>query len=115
MTVNEFLHKTRQHGMPDSFPRPWAECKDGFVMSVQAGKYWYSLPGTNDAAEYKAVEVGYPTMEEDLLIPYAENPGKPRDTVYGFVPVDIVDKVLEKHGGIVKIGGMEVEKCRCGI
>lgn len=105
MTVNDFLHKTTAHG---PFSRPAVELGDGMLLSIQAGEFWYSLPGCNGDIEYDAVEVGYPTMEEELLMPYAENPGKPTDTVYGCVPVDIVDKVLEKHGGIVKIGGMEV-------
>lgn len=31
---------------------------------------------------------------------YAENPDEPCDTVYGYVPVEIVCQLVEKHGGI---------------
>ena len=43
---------------------------------------------------------GTPSMEDAELIPYAENPDVPLDTVYAYVPVEIVDAVMEKHGGI---------------
>ena len=33
-------------------------------------------------------------------MPYAEDRERPTDTVYGYVPVEIVERVIEKHGGI---------------
>ena len=30
-----------------------------------------------------------------------DNCYKPEDTVYPYVPVEVVDKVIKKHGGIV--------------
>lgn len=35
-------------------------------------------------------------MREELLEEYRE------DTVYPYIPVEVVNKVLEKHGGIVE-------------
>lgn len=32
---------------------------------------------------------------------YAENPDYPIHTIYGYVPIEVVDKLMEKHGGIV--------------
>jgi len=32
-------------------------------------------------------------------MPFAEQEEHPTDTVYGYVPVSIVDEVIAKHGG----------------
>ncbi|QDP63447.1 MAG: hypothetical protein GOVbin703_194 [Prokaryotic dsDNA virus sp.] len=77
------------------------ECADGFTMSVQASSGNYCEPRENDADRYESVEIGYPSAEEKLLIPYAEEPETPTDTVYGWVPADIVRHIIDKHGGIV--------------
>lgn len=61
---------------------------------------WYSDPRC-DAEWYDRVELGYPTSGDDELRDYAENGKKLCGTVYGFVPVGLVDEVLTKHGGIV--------------
>ena len=60
----------------------------------------YSIPRI-DAGAYTAVELGYPSAPDEELRPYAENAEDLLETVYGYVPVGIVDAVLEKHGGIV--------------
>ena len=80
--------------------RPRVICADGFTVSVQAGRGMYSTP-REDADRYDAVELGYPSEADEQLMPYAETPERPTDTVYGYVPVELVDSVMEKHGGIV--------------
>ena len=45
--------------------------------------------------------LGYPTAEDEELRDYAEDKRDLCGTVYGFVPVKLVDEVLTKHGGIV--------------
>ena len=74
-------------------------CVDGFNMSVQAGKGMYSEPRF-ESSVYSEVEVGYPSERDLLLIPYAENPREPTDTVYGYVPAAVILKVIARHGGI---------------
>ena len=76
-------------------------CADGFTMSVQAFAGGYCEPRTNGAEKYTSVEVGYPSEREELLMEWAEEPDKPTQTVYGYVPVQVVTNVLAKHGGIV--------------
>jgi hypothetical protein len=76
-------------------------CADGFKMSVQAGVYNYCDPQENGAPKYNLVEVGFPTTKEPMLMPYAETPENPTDTVYAYVPVEVVTNVLIKHGGMV--------------
>jgi hypothetical protein len=77
-------------------------CADGFSMSVQASEGSYCHPRTDDAERYSAVEVGYPSEEEPLIIQFAENEETPTETVYGWVPSEVVSLVIAKHGGMVE-------------
>ena len=76
-------------------------CADGFKMSVQAHEGSYCTPRVSGADRYEEVEVGFPSEREELIMQYAEEPDAPTQTVYGYVPVQIVTNVLAKHGGIV--------------
>ncbi len=76
-------------------------CKDGFTMSVQASEGAYCTPRIDNASKYVAVEVGFPSDRENLLMEWAESPEKPTETVYGYVPVTQITLVVAKHGGIV--------------
>ena len=86
---------------------PHIVCADGFSMSVQVGYSLYSTP-KKVAKRYSAVEIGFPSDHEPLIeeyaefIPFGEEDEEPdyTDTVYPYVPVKVVDKVLKKHGGI---------------
>lgn len=97
MSINEFLKQPRKgHVLPALV------CADGLKMSVQASGGHYCTPRTTDADYYSAVEVGYPNRVIPELLPFAEEIHSPMDTVYGYVPVRVVDYVIEKAGGIVK-------------
>ena len=76
-------------------------CADGFEMSVQAHAGAYCLPKMTGASVYREVEVGFPSMEEPMLMNWCEDPAAPTETVYGYVPVQVVTNVIAKHGGIV--------------
>ena len=68
--------------------------------SVQAGAGLYCEPRANlESGEYTACEVGYPSQKEELLMPYIEDPTKPTEAVYPYVPVEVIEQVIEKHGG----------------
>ena len=77
-------------------------CADGFSMSVQAFDGAYCSPRQDNAPVYTHVEVGYPNREESLLIPYAETPETPINSVYAYVPVETVFLVISKHGGMLE-------------
>jgi hypothetical protein len=79
-----------------------AICADGFRMSVQANPTAYCVPRSGIPENYTLVEVGFPSAEEPLLMPWADDKFAPTDTVYGYVPVEIVTTVLVKHGGLVE-------------
>lgn len=51
--------------------------------------------------DYSKVELGNLSETVEEFLPYAENEARPLSTVYGYVPVETVDAVLAKHGGIV--------------
>ena len=77
-------------------------CADGFSMSVQAHDGAYCDPRIDGAEKYSLVEVGFPSEAEPLILGFAEDPDRPTETVYGYVPVQTVALVLAKHGGIVE-------------
>ena len=117
MKINEFIQrnlKVTNHSSDPSMKHmltstrlPKIVCADGFEMSVQVGFSLYSTP-KKVAKRYSAVEIGFPSEHEPLIEEYAETFYKDdgedvtdyTDTVYPYVPVRIVDKVLKKHGGI---------------
>jgi hypothetical protein len=81
------------------------ECKDGFIMSVQAGGANYCSPRDDDGP-YVCVEVGFPSEREELLMPYIDGRGSdeeddPTECVYGHVPVEVITAIIMKHGGMV--------------
>lgn len=88
------------------FVVPPVTCKDGFTMSVQHSSIHYCDPREDFAErkghEFVTYEVGYPSEAEDILMPFAENPNCPTETVYIRVPAQIVEQVAEMHGGIVR-------------
>ncbi len=99
MNVSEFIivtTKESEHGY--TVCKPQIVCNDGFKMSVQAGKGLYSTP-RQTAKEYSAVEIGFPSEEEPLISEYAEGSDL-TETVYPYTPIEVVEKVVKKHGGI---------------
>lgn len=77
-----------------------AYCADGFSVSIQASEKNYCTP-RNNSGPYTEVELGFPSLKDGLLLPYAEDPDNPTETVYGYVPSAVVLEVLEAHGGWV--------------
>ena len=99
MKVSEFLKETSVV-KNDMIIRPWIVCADGFTMSVQASKFHYCTPREN-VDTFSKVEIGYPSMPEERLRQYAEDESDLTDTVFGWVPIEIVESIVEQHGGIV--------------
>lgn len=104
--VNEYLRETLQWVDANSGRwqevRPRIRCADGLEMSVQASQTHYCHPREDGLSEYYQVEVGFPTRELGALLPYAEDPENLTDTVYGWVPVEVVNEIIEQHGGLEK-------------
>ena len=95
MTFKEFMTKcgTVRH-------RPKIVCTDGFKMSVQGHEMTYSIP-KKVTTEFQAMEIGFPSQQEDLIMEFIDRPGhEPTQSVYGFIPIDLIEQIIEKHGGI---------------
>lgn len=93
MTVAEYLSQTEGH------IRPRVTCADGFHVSIQASDTHYCSP-RNDEGPWHSVELGFPSAADDLIQEYAEDPDHPTDTVYGYVPLAVVEALVSKHGGL---------------
>lgn len=118
-------HMTMQNAVP-------LICLDGFSVSIQASCNHYCAPRHNfnaieqasktyfyppsdyrtvegktfisvDYSIYSEFELGFPNEAEDLLMPYVEDESDPTGTVYGYVPRQVIEAVIEKHGGIVGV------------
>jgi hypothetical protein len=78
---------------------PGIVCADGTRLSVQASRTHYCAPRDNNGM-WHAVEVGFPSIAPPVAwAEYAEEWDKPTETVYGYVPVELVREFIEDHGG----------------
>lgn len=104
--INEFLKRTYKEQKESIiqgliFIRPRIICNDEFSISVQASEFHYCTPRiTSNTIDYEEVEAGYATSEEKDLEPYMESPNYYTNAVYGYVPVNIINDIITKHGGI---------------
>ena len=76
-------------------------------MSVQADEGAYCIPRENyNFTPHTHVECGFPSSKPttDKLLDFAELCGTEdyTKTVYGFVPIEIVQAEFDAHGGIVE-------------
>lgn len=106
MTVKDWLKKpVRTHTYSDGKyeiqeNRPRLYCNDGYSISVQASGFHYCKPRLNGIHDYESVELGYPSEVDELIKEYAEDDLDYTETVYGYVPIEIVEEIINKHGGI---------------
>ena len=106
MTVKDWLAKSvKTHTYYDGTyevqeNRPRLYCNDGYSISVQASEFHYCSPRINGAQDYESVELGFPSEEDELINEFADGGFDYTDTLYGNVPIEIVEKLIEKHGGI---------------
>lgn len=102
MTVKEWMVKTFD-AANEFLVRPRALCLDGFSISIQANQFIYCMPKQLLAdGDYCSLELGYASEYEELLEEYREG------TIYPYVPMELAEKVIEKHGGIIG-AGKEIE------
>ena len=97
MDLKEFIEKSNRGRR--FIIRPRIICNDGFTISVQGGKFHHSTP-KETSNNYLDMELAYPSEYEELIIEFANDKSNPTDTFYPYVPFHIIEKVIEKHGGI---------------
>lgn len=102
MTVKEWMVKTFD-AAENFLVRPRALCLDGFSISIQANQFIYCAPRQLLAdGDYCSLELGFASEYEELLEEYRKG------TIYPYVPMELAEKVIEKHGGIIS-AGKEIE------
>lgn len=85
--MSDYFDKTRPLN-------PRIVCRDGESFSVQANRFAYCTPRA-DEGPYTHVEVGFPTC--DMGPEWEEyNDGD----IFAWVPVELVQEVIDEHGGI---------------
>lgn len=100
MTVKEYLTSTFEPHNPYCVRKPIV-CADGFNVSVQGGTDFHYCRPRLHCNEYEAVELGFPSRKDNLIMEYAEDESRPTRTVYGWVPIEVVEQLVQKHGGMV--------------
>lgn len=75
---------------------------DGGVMSVQASEYHYCSPRTNldSYAGYNSFEIGFPSKHYPELDQYQDVDGDPTNSVYGCVPKEVIEELINRAGGV---------------
>ena len=128
MTINEFIRKYRdiqelkdfrgtemenhfEDGIMKRVMNPYVICNDDFEFSCQASSSHYSEP-RGIADYYSQVEIGFPSLNDRLIEKYREDYGWEDDCgltnpVYPYVPVEVVDQLIEFHCGINEKGVLE--------
>ena len=74
-------------------------CKDLFYMNIKASEKYYCYPKKYEVI-YTHVEVSYLSMKVDELMKYTEDHDISTKTIYKYVPVKLVEKIIEDHGGL---------------
>lgn len=102
-TFNEWLNEGRKVTNEWHAHISRVKCADGYSISIQASSGHYCTPRETirDVQGYSAFELGYPSASDDALFEYAEEPENPTDTVYPYVPREVIEQVIASHGGIV--------------
>lgn len=79
-------------------PVPRISCANGLSFSCQAGRTHYCSPRDN-FGPWDKVELGFPTQRIEALANYAEEWDDPTDTVYAYVPLELVAQIILDAGG----------------
>lgn len=101
MLSNARIKRYQEYTIKDNIKR--IEMADGESLSVQASSSHYCEP-REDIAYWTHVEVGYPsvsppeTWSEYFDGDWDNSDGT--DSVYGYVPIDLVIDFINEHGGL---------------
>ncbi len=98
MYIQEFTTKTFIVKDKTIF-RPRIHCKDGFSMSVQASRHHHCQPKKTQE-NYTSMEIKLPSEDESLLFDFAKILNDCTGTIYAYVPNEVINNVIDKHGGI---------------
>jgi hypothetical protein len=99
--LNRYLMHYRKPGTAVLGAVPKVVCADGTGLSIQASVGHYCIPRSN-RGPWTHVEIGFPdTPLGPMIEAYAEEPKDLRNSVYAYVPIDLVWLYLATHGGMI--------------
>ena len=99
---NRILKREPTHPEARLVHVPKVVCADGFTMSVQASAYHYCSP-RDSQGPYASAEVGFPSEKVGAFMPYIDDEdADPTETVYAFVPLEIIAQAITDHGGFAE-------------
>lgn len=98
--INDYVEKTRGSYGRASWLTPSARIGD-YILSIQASSGHYCLP-RKDHGPWTAFEIGYPNRVIPELLPYAEFPNEPEETIYVRVPASVIDQLIADNGGFIE-------------
>jgi hypothetical protein len=81
------------------------ELGNGMSVSIQASDSHYSSPRISglDATEYTQFELGYPNFRPpNYILEYAEEKDEPTETVYPYVPYELIQRMLEEMSDVIE-------------
>ena len=80
--------------------REHAFCKDGTKLSIQASEGHYCWP-RNNFGPYSEVEVWCIVSPNGKTV-RVPSMGDDHSNPYGYVPIEVVNKYIHRHGGLVE-------------
>ena len=95
MNLSEYIMREHEKGKGRATA---IGCRDGFSISVQAHSGAYCIP-RQGRGPWTHVECGYPSAKPEFIMDRCEDPNRPTNTVYGYVPVGQVEQLIAFHGG----------------
>lgn len=102
--LQKFIKKTNNNITNNNITRPRIIMKDGVSISLQASAFHYCSPKISELNDYEEFEIGYPSIIIEQLKDYVEFPIEDEEeylnSIYPFVPKDIIIDILYEHGGI---------------
>lgn len=102
--VNAYLLSHRKDDDP-FWLAPRITCADGFSLSVQVHSGAYCRPRDGIGPDWVSAEIGFPSATPSPeVMAYAEYSEDPTDTVYGYVPIELIDSLIDAHGGFATEG-----------
>ena len=79
---------------------PRTQLANGESISIQGSEWNYCRPRTN-AGPYTEVELGFPSfVPSSDIMRYAEKENDPMGTVYAWVPIELVERMIKDNGGL---------------
>lgn len=98
----QWMQESIPAGYVDKFQQsPRLILANGVSLSIQASEYHYCTPReTLPYSQYTEFEVGFPSEEIEALMPHCDDCENPTETVYGYVPIEVLDAYIASVGGV---------------